>query len=79
MQQQAFSGQLNRALITPQQRSILPTQSPLWCEDNMLTNCARKQCTPSLQALAGKRVVTSLLGHSSLVALCSLAFSQVGH
>ena len=34
--------------------------------------------TPSLQALTGKRVVASLLGHSRLVALCSLAFSQEG-
>ena len=43
------------------------------------SRCARKQTTPSLQALAGKRVVRFLLGHSCLVALCSLAFSQVGH
>ena len=40
---------------------------------------ARKQSAPSLQALAGKCVVTSLLGYSCLVALSSLAFSQVGH
>ena len=39
----------------------------------------RKQITPSLQALTGKRVVVSLLGHSGLVALCTLFFSQVGH
>ena len=38
--------------------------------------CARTLRTPSLQALTGKRVVASLLGHSRLVALCSLAFSQ---
>ena len=40
--------------------------------------CARTLSTPSLQALTGKRVVASLLGHSRLVALCSLAFSQEG-
>ena len=42
------------------------------------SRCARQKCTPSLQALAGKRVVASLLGHSRLVALCSLALSQEG-
>ena len=36
------------------------------------TRCARKKSTPSLQALTGKHVVASLLGHSGLVALCSL-------
>ena len=41
--------------------------------------CARQKSTPSLQALAGKRVVASLLGHRRLVALCSLAISQVSH
>ena len=39
--------------------------------------CARNESTPSLQALAGKRVVASLLGHRVLVALCFLAISQV--
>ena len=39
--------------------------------------CARKKSTPSLQALAGKRVVASLLGHRRLVALCFLVISQV--
>ena len=34
--------------------------------------CARTLSTPSLQALTRKRVVASLLGHSRLVALCSL-------
>ena len=47
-------------------------------KNNPYSRCARKQSTPSLQALAGKGVVTSLLGHCSLIALCSLAFSQVG-
>ena len=40
---------------------------------------ARQKSTPSLQALARKRVVASLLGHRRLVALCSLAISQVSH
>ena len=40
---------------------------------------ARQKSTPSLQALAGKRVVASLLGHRRLVALCSLAICQVSH
>ena len=40
--------------------------------------CARTLSTPSLQALTEKHVVASLLGHSRLVALCSLAFSQEG-
>ena len=40
--------------------------------------CARILSTPSLQALTGERVVASLLGHSCLVALCSLVFSQEG-
>ena len=40
--------------------------------------CARNKSTPSLQALAGKRVVTSLLGHSCLAALCSLVFFTGG-
>ena len=34
--------------------------------------------TPSLQALTGKHVGVSLLGHSCLVALCSLVLSQEG-
>ena len=34
--------------------------------------------TPSLQALTGKHVVASLLGHSRLVAQCSLVISQEG-
>ena len=42
------------------------------------TSCARKLSTPFLQAPAGKRVGTSLLGDSSFVALCSLAFPQEG-
>ena len=40
---------------------------------------ARQKSTPSLQALAGERVVASLLGHRRLVALCSLAISQASH
>ena len=40
---------------------------------------ARQKITPSLQALAGKRVVASLLGHRGLIALYSLAISQVSH
>ena len=36
------------------------------------------QSTPSLGPLTGKRIVASLLGHSRLVVLCSLVFSQVG-
>ena len=34
--------------------------------------CAGNLSTPSLQALSGKRILASLLGHSRLVALCSL-------
>ena len=43
------------------------------------SRCDRKQSPPSLQALAEKRVVTSVLANSSLVPLCILATSQVGH
>ena len=39
--------------------------------------CARNKSIPSLQALAGKRVVASLLGHRRLVALCFLVISQL--
>ena len=39
--------------------------------------CARNKSTPSLQALAGKHVGASLLGHRRLVALCFLVISQV--
>ena len=39
--------------------------------------CAHNKSTPSLQALVGKRVVASLLGHRHLVALCFLVISQV--
>ena len=35
--------------------------------------------TPSLQALAGVRLVASLLGHSCKITLCSRAQSQVDH
>ena len=43
------------------------------------TKCgARIQNTPPLQALAGIRVLASLLGHSCLEALCSPAITQVG-
>ena len=38
---------------------------------------ARKESAPSLQAVAEESVVASLLGHRRLVALCSLAISQV--
>ena len=47
-------------------------------KNDLYSRCARKQSTPSLQTPAGKRVATSLLGHISLVALCSLATSQLG-
>ena len=40
------------------------------------SRCARKQGTPSLQALAAKCVVTCLLGYSCLVVLSPLAFSR---
>ena len=39
---------------------------------------AAPQCTPSLQALAGVRVMASLAGHSSLAAVCFARFSQEG-
>ena len=44
-------------------RAVRPLQHP---------RCARNLSTPSFEALAGKRLVASLLGHSRLVALCSL-------
>ena len=40
---------------------------------------ARPKSSASLQALAGKRVVLSLLGHRRLVVLFSLGISQVSH
>ena len=43
---------------------------------NRYPRCARTLSTSSLQVLTGKRVVASPLGHSRLVGLCSLAFSQ---
>ena len=48
---------------------------PLWAfEDHF----GKNTCLKSLgEALAGKRVVASLLGHRRLVALCFLAVSQV--
>ena len=46
-------------------------------KNDLYLRCARKQRTPPLEAPAGIRVVTSLLGHSCLVGLHSLAFSQV--
>ena len=65
------------ALITKQTTATQPgvvSAVRLHCHPR----CARTLSTPSLQTLTGKRVVASLLGNSSLVALCSLAFSQEG-
>ena len=42
----------------------------------LTTRCAHNTQVHSLQALAEKRAVASLSGHSCLVALCALAFSQ---
>ena len=47
--------------------------------DNTYARCARKQSTPSLQALAEKSVVTTLLGHRCIVELCSLAILLLGN
>ena len=66
---------LNRAA----DHTITSGKNNVFFMDNTYTACARQESTPSLQALAGNRVVTFLLGHSCFLALCSLAFSQVGH
>ena len=47
--------------------------------DNPYSRCVGQQSTHSLQALGVQSMVTSLLGNSRLVALCSLAISQGGH
>ena len=47
-------------------------------KDSKTTCGASIQNTPPLKALIGVRVVASLLGHSSLEMLCSLANTQVG-
>ena len=57
--------------------TITRGQKKVFFMDNMYSRCASQQSTPSVQALAGKRVVTSLLRHSWLVALCLLAISHV--
>ena len=56
----------------PSSRRYLPTYL------HRHPRCARNKSTPSLQALAGERVVASLLGHSCLAALCSLVFFTGG-
>ena len=58
----------------PSSRRYLPT----YLRPLHPTRCARKQSTPSLQALTGERVVAPLLSHGRFVALCSLAISQGG-
>ena len=55
LQQQFFSARIRRGLITPQQLPLLPAPCSVWRQDNNLTRSARKQSTPSLLALAGKR------------------------
>ena len=47
-------------------------------KDGNTTCGARIQNTPPLQALVGLRVVSSLLVHSRIEALCSRAKTQVG-
>ena len=54
--------------------TITSGQKNFFFMDNMYSHCAHQRSTLSLQALAEKRVVTSLLGHSCLVALCFLQF-----
>ena len=78
VRQQFYSAQAKTGTDHIKKILSLPAPGSLRRQEKKLTRCARKQSTPSLQALAGKRVVTSLLGHSSLVALCCLVFSQEG-
>ena len=47
-------------------------------KDGKTTCGASIKNTPPLQALVGRRVVASLLGHSRLETLCSRANTQVG-
>ena len=65
------------ALITHKQQAAAQPGVASVARHLQHRRCARNKSTPSLQALAGKHVVASLLGHKSLVALCFLAISQV--
>ena len=51
--------------------------------DMVMFNEYKTLCAPHVQSLlptlSRKYVMACLSGHSSLVALCSLVFSQVGH
>ena len=65
------------ALITHKQQAATQPGVASAARHLQHPRCARYKSTPSLQALAGKRVVASLLGHRRLVALCFLAVSPV--
>ena len=65
------------ALITHKQQAAAQPGVASAAQHLQLPRCARNKSTPSLQALAGKRVVASLLRHRRLVALCFLAITQV--
>ena len=65
------------ALITHKQQAATQPGVASAARHLQHPRCARYKSTPSLQALAGKLVVASLLGHRSLGALCFLAISQV--
>ena len=73
-----FIAQLKRALITPNKIDMGQDRTT-WPWSTSTKRCAHNQCTPHSKPWQGKRVEASLSGHSCLVALCSLAFSQVGH
>ena len=66
--------QLNRALVT---HSIMKVPYSLAIDNTYYKLCAPHVHSPA-QALSGESAKSSLSRHSSLVALCSLAFSQGG-
>ena len=69
-----FIARGSKALITPH-----IGKEKVFTVANSYSRSAYKQSLPSLKALAGVRVVASLLDHSRPVALCYRAVSQVGH
>ena len=70
-----------RTLITQTKTGLSQEQRGkiVFSKNNPYSSRARRKRTPFLQVRAEKGVVTSLLGPSSLVALCSLAISHVDH
>ena len=65
------------ALITHKQQAVTQPGVASAARHLQHPRCVSNKSTPSLQALTGKRVVASLLGHRRLVALCFLVISQV--